>query len=258
MAADLFKLFQTYWKAGTDARFNVECHAGKVWMNLEVRLSHPPPPLYPHHSQHRPPPPHRQPSRQSPSRLRRRAKRAKARAAATAAVSGAAEDAAVEDDCMNGNKTDAPAASFAPATAQLNLNHTADVQQHPQVAEEAVMPLNMGHVIHVPDLFCPDPVYHDLPAAAREVSQPPRQDTLPQLDGHADADVGAGRHETELVKENEDEDWINPDPVTGSWICRCCYYAHSFGTEDDLRKHHDTLSIEYQECNICYPWHVWI
>ena len=157
-----------------------------------------------------------------------------------------------KDDFTNENIANAP------ATPKPSLTHQ-DVQQHQLVAEEAVMPSNVGHDINVPDLFCPDIVYQDLPVvAAREVPPPPQQDTLPQLDGHADADIVPGGQEVEVVIEQEDDDWINPDPVTGSWICRCCYYAHSFITEDDLRKHHDTLSMEYEECNICYPWHVWI
>ena len=154
MAAELFKVFQTYWQAGTDARLNIECHAGKVWMNLEVRLSHPPPPLFPHHSHYGAPPPHCQPARQSPSRLKRRAKCAEARAVAKAAVCGAAENVAVKDDFTNEKNVNAP------ATPQPNLTHQ-DVQQHHQVAEEAGMPSNVGHDINVPDLFSPDIVMQD-------------------------------------------------------------------------------------------------
>ena len=86
MATELFNQFQTYWRAGTDARLNLECHAGKVWMTLQINLHHPPPPP-PLHRQHQ------QQSQQSPSRLRRRAKRAEARhAAAKAAASEATKD----------------------------------------------------------------------------------------------------------------------------------------------------------------------
>ena len=205
MAAELFKQFQIYWQAGIDARLNLECHAGKVWMNLQINLPHPPPPPPPPYGQHQQ---HKRP-RQSPSRLRRRARRAEARAAAAkAAASVATEDVAVQTE--------------------------SDVQHHHQVqaAEE------------VPDVLCPDQVYQHLQTAAQAVPPPPpRQTILPQLDGHAD---------------EEDDDWINPDPVTGFWICRCCEYAHSYMTEDDLRQHHDTLTMfKYEECNICYPWHVW-
>ena len=75
-------------------------------------------------------------------------------------------------------------------------------------------------------------------------------DTIPQLDGHG----------SDVIENQNDEDldsWINPNPDNGLWVCRCCEYAHDFPTEDDLRLHHDTLIFEYDECNICYPWHVW-
>ena len=98
-------------------------------------------------------------------------------------------------------------------------------------------------------MFCPDRVYHNLPAAAQVVSPPPCQN-IPQIDGHVADDV-------EEQGDGDDQDWINPDPISGMWICRCCYYAHSFMTEDDLKTHHDTLTMLYDECNVCYPWHVW-
>ena len=242
MAAELFQQFQTYWKAGTDARLYYECHAGKVWMNLQIHLDHPPPPP-PLHSHRQQPGP-----RQSPSRLRRRARRAEARAAAKAAESKATEDVAVQTEDKNVNiKPADPPLALLPS-----LIHNAHGQHHHQEAGEA----DEGHIPLIPDVFCPDKVYHHLPATAQVVPPPPCQDAIPQVDGHA-ADVG---EELEAAQEHgvgEDHDWINPDPVSGFWICRCCYYAHSFMTEDDLKKHHDTLMMEYDECNICYPWHVW-
>ena len=107
MADDLFRQFQTYWKAGARARLYLECHAGQVWMNLQIHLHRPPRPPPFHGRQHGSPddlpPSHQQQSRQSPSRLRRRAKRAQARAAAKAAVNRATENVAVqtEDDLFN-------------------------------------------------------------------------------------------------------------------------------------------------------------
>ena len=231
MAAELFNQFQTYWRAGSDARLNLECHAGKVWMTLQINLNCPPPP---------PPPPYRQQQRprQSPSRLRRRARRAETRAAAKAAEREATADVAVQTK----DDSDSPAAS--------TLHHPVDVQQHHQVAGKATRHAEAAHALHVHDVICPDRVYDHLHAPAQTVQPRPSQDTLPQLDGHAE--------EQEAAVHHEDDDWINPHPITRLWFCRCCYYAHSFETEDDLRKHHDTLSIEYNECNICYPWHVWI
>ena len=75
-ATELFKNFQHLWQAGKDARLNLECHAGQVWLHLQVQLHHPPSPQQYH--------PH--PPRQGPSRLRRRARRAEERAKAAANV----------------------------------------------------------------------------------------------------------------------------------------------------------------------------
>ena len=72
------------------------------------------------------------------------------------------------------------------------------------------------------------------------------------LDGHGEA-TEQRQHEDH---DNSEADWINPNPDTGLWVCRCCEYAHNFQTEDDLKLHHDKLMFEYDECNICYPWHV--
>ena len=69
-ATKVFKQFQEFWKAGKDARLNLECHAGEVWLQLHVHLPQPPP----HQSYHHPHLP-----RQGPSRLRRRARRSEAR-----------------------------------------------------------------------------------------------------------------------------------------------------------------------------------
>ena len=94
MAVKLFRQFQTYWQASTDAHLHLECHTEKVLMNLQIQLDHPspPPPLQRHPQQ----------PRQSPSRHRRRYRRAEARSAAEA-VNRATEDVAVqtEDDNVN-------------------------------------------------------------------------------------------------------------------------------------------------------------
>ena len=63
--------------------------------------------------------------------------------------------------------------------------------QHHQAAEE------VAGLVVVPDIFCPDTVYHS-------VTPPPCQDNLPQL--------------VEEEQEQED-DSINPNPVTGLWVC---------------------------------------
>ena len=44
-----------------------------------------------------------------------------------------------------------------------------------------------------------------------------------------------------------------------TWECKCCEFSTVFETEIQLQIHHDTSHdfIEYEECNLCYPWHVW-
>ena len=242
MADDLFRQFQTYWKAGAGARLYLECHAGEVWMNLQIHLYRPPPPPTVQGRQHGSPPdphpPHQQRSRQSPSRLRRRAKRAQARAAANAAVNKVTEDVAVqtEDDLFK-NYSDANISDDVP------LHH-----HHPPLAAvDAIVQHQHQAVVH--DVFCPDSDFNLLPAAQAVVPLPTHLTIIPQLDGQ-----GLDTTQDETVEE---EEWINPNPATGLWTCRCCHYAHNFTSEEDLKNHHDTLSIEYDECNICYPWHVW-
>ena len=41
-ATEVFKNFQHLWQAGKDARLNLECRAGQVWIHLQVNLPHPP------------------------------------------------------------------------------------------------------------------------------------------------------------------------------------------------------------------------
>ena len=102
------------------------------------------------------------------------------------------------------------------------------------------------------DELCPDKDYVP-PTDDQDLHPQQLVDTIPQLDGHGEA-----RGEAPEQLQHEDPDtWINPNPSTGLWMCRCCEYAHCFQTEDELRLHHDKLIFEYEECNICYPWHVW-
>ena len=98
------------------------------------------------------------------------------------------------------------------------------------------------------DELCPDKDYVP-PTDDQDLHPQQLVDTIPQLDGHGEA--------TEQLQHKDPDTWINPNPSTGLWMCRCCEYAHCFQTEDELRLHHDKLIFEYEECNICYPWHVW-
>ena len=261
-AAELFHKFQSLWQAGTDARLSLECHAGEAWMNLQVHLSRPPPP-HPLQRQHPPPSfnPQQQP-RKSPSRLRRRARRAEARASKIAADRNVTTaDATVQTaTCVVDNP--APPTIIFPSPVPSHGDSCVLQQQHHHQAARAVRPQDVegqerhqaGHDRQVflhgrhipPDVFCPDDIYHQSLSAVPPHPQLPPQDKLPQLDGN-----------DEEEDEEFSEEWINPNPASGLWTCRCCTYAHTFTTEEELGKHHDTLIIEYNECNVCYPWHVW-
>ena len=123
---------------------------------------------------------------------------------------------------------------------------------HVVLDEPAPSLVEAVHAFPTPrDELCPDKDY--IPANDQHPqAQHHHDDHIPQLDGHDHTDAIEEQHQQE-----DQENWINPNPETGLWVCRCCQYAHSFLNEDDLKQHHDKLIFEYDECNICYPWHVW-
>ena len=53
--------FYSLWQAGNDARLNLECHAGKAQIHLQLNLHLQPQPQ--HQPRHHPPPPPQQPRR---------------------------------------------------------------------------------------------------------------------------------------------------------------------------------------------------
>ena len=57
-ATNIFFKFQELWRAVTNARLSIECHAGKAWINLNVQLDQPPGPQPQQHQR-----------RQGPSRV---------------------------------------------------------------------------------------------------------------------------------------------------------------------------------------------
>ena len=126
------------------------------------------------------------------------------------------------------------AAARAAVTAEKAKQTSTEVQPVPVLPP----PTNM-----VPsDELCPDKDYHAVAAAqhhhqAEHVALQQPHHSIPQLDGH-----------------------MSPSQVADRmWSCKCCEYEHFFQTENDLKKHHDdTLIFTYEECNICYPWHIWI
>ena len=81
--------FYNLWNTGNDACLNLECHAGKAQIHLQLNLHLQPQPQ--HQPRHHPPPPPQQPRRHlGPSQLRRRARREHVRATAAEAANPAA------------------------------------------------------------------------------------------------------------------------------------------------------------------------
>ena len=173
------------------------------------------------------PPLHRRPRRHGPARHRRRLRREAARAAAAAASTADKAEEKTADKEEN-----------VPSAARAAHSPT-HLTQGQVVAAEALSPVLQPPNHHdqkcqnfrsVRDEVCPDGVYD---AAEQAGHHRPQSPNIPQVDGI----------------ENADREW---------W-CYCCEYAKLFETEELLHQHHDDPDhfVTYEECNICYPWHVW-
>ena len=247
---DIVNKFQGSWQTGKYARLNLECHAGQVWINLQLHIGHHPPPQHHHH----------QPRRPGPSRIRRQVRRAEARAAAKAASedNNATAEVAVqtENNFKPIEKTyNAVEQTVLPAkTCTLTgLHGLAAGPLHPppqdipaalaghvrQLAEQA-QPWHQTSQ-HVTDTFCTDQDYE--PAA--NVGPP-----LPQYGHH----VRHGHGHSLGIPQLDG----SMDTLPSQWSCKCCHYETFFNTEDELQHHHARHMMEYEECNICFTGHVWI
>ena len=104
---------ETLRLAGQDACLRLECHAGQVWLNLQVHLQEPP-------QQHQK---FQSPSKNSPSRQRRRERRKAARTASADAVK-----------VFEGDVAENPAAVFPKAVHGCSAEQT--VPGHPPQAQQ--------------------------------------------------------------------------------------------------------------------------
>ena len=151
--SDLFEQFQRLWRAGTNARLNLECHAGQAWMSLHVHLPYQPRQEQQQHHRGRP----------GPSRLRRRARRAKAREKAAEKVAEISTD--------NAKPSSSNTHVAVQATSEENIVEKvlvdAVMQTQPYVSDAAAQvdlcAHHYHHQEHVQDALCPDK--HFLPAA---------------------------------------------------------------------------------------------
>ena len=114
------------------------------------------------------------------------------------------------------------------------------------VAAEAPHPTVQPHQQTVlRDELCPDQDY----SSAVQVVPPQPPPCVPHLGHVSSQQIPQLDGGPILNDQDQDEDQV--------WSCQCCRYQHYFEAEEDLKQHHDTLMISYEECNICYPWHVW-
>jgi hypothetical protein len=241
VADKAFYDFSNQWLAGLQPKLSLETGPdGQIWISSRVVAADVPTStkLVLRRPAEEAGPRHR-PRHHGPSQQRRRLRREAARAAAATAektVEKAVEKAAEkENDARPSPEKDAQ--SLPPNYSQVAV-----------AAAEEALPANLqpSHLHDqnlrqtdfrsVVDELCPDGVYH---AAGQAVHLPPlspdlQSPNIPQVDGQ------------EEIGERQ-------------WWCYCCQYAKLFPTEDLLQQHHDEPDhfINYEECNICYPWHVW-
>ena len=219
--------FCKVWQAGTDARLSIECHAGQVWVSLYQHILHP-------HS-----PPQKHPRRPGPSRLRRRARRVEARAAEKAAAAATAEVAAQTDDNPRTADVAVQATIVPPVNVQPHEGPPAaqvdHVDRHDCAEQAQHCPTA---AFHVRDEVFPDRTFQPAVQAEPPQHDVSHQQDIPQVDGLED---------TQHV-----------------WSCKCCMFMKFFDTEDELQQHHDGPDdrglphfLNYEECALCYLWHVW-
>ena len=190
-ASDLFAQFQLLWRAGTNARLNLECHAGQAWMSLHVHL--PCPPRQQQQQQH-----HR--GRPGPSRLRRRARRAKAREKAAEKAVDISKDNPSADNSQPSSSNDhvaVQATTEETIVEKVPINAVIKTQIcfSDAAAQVDLCVHHHHHQEYVQDALCPDK--HFLSAA--EAVSP-----LPQLDGAIDQEyeqVHAQEHHQEHASQ---------------------------------------------------------
>ena len=231
--SDLFEQFQRLWRAGTNARLNLECHAGQAWMSLHVHLPYPP---HQEQQQH-----HR--GRPGPSRLRRRARRAKARENAAEKVT----------EISTGNSTSKPSSSNTHVAVQATIEENivekvlvdAVIQTQPCVSEAAAQVdlcvHHHHHQEHVQDALCPDK--HFLPAA--EAVQLVPHKNLVQLDGLIDMDQECDGDGDVQVYAHEHHQEQATQPVSLDNLLGMMNYSRK-ESEDKLRQEREKDLQELQ------------
>ena len=216
--------FTLLCRSGITANLQAKTNAGKVWVSLHAELG---PVQHSHHRHH------------GPARERRRARRATARAEQVAAQAAEQVAAQAAELAMAAEQAAALSSPNPDAAAQASVSIPASPNAAEQVAllpppTPAAQVGHEGHAGHRSVL---------VPVAALLHVPPLPGESIPQLDGST---------------------MPTPSNLPSKWSCKCCRYEKFFNTEDELQQHHngpddrgDPHFLSYEECNICYPWHVW-
>ena len=179
--------------------------------------------------------PRHRPRPHGPSRQRRRLRREAAREAAAAGTAEKAVEKANTAVRTDDKEKDVHPSAEKDAQSLTNYSQVAPVEDLPAILQASHLH-DQSDFWSVVDELCPDGVYHAAGQAVHLPQLPPdlQSTNIPQVDGQ------------EEIGDRE-------------WWCYCCRYAKLFPTEKLLQQHHDEPDhfITYEECNICYPWHVW-
>ena len=200
-ASELFVKFQELWRAGKNARLNMECYAGQAWLSLHIHLPQQPPPQ-----------PHLQ-RRQGPSRLRRRARREAARKSASAAVKAATTSEAIPD-------APAPDISTAEEAGTPAITVADKMIPEAEKADHSVSPVTPDHAMQVPPML--EDRKHQLNVLARPWPIPSKAD----------------HHVRDEICSDQDyrqQSSPSPQPLAPPNQCEVC--GKSFGSSRALNNH---------------------
>ena len=234
VAEKAFREFSNQWLAGLQPQFSLETGSdGQIWVNSRVAAGDVPTQalVVRHHHAAEAGQSHR-PRRRGPAYHRRLQRRAAAREAAPTA-----------DEAVETLEPAGEAVEHAHPT-QVAVELPCDTQVAAEVLPAQAQQQHFWSLLR--DELCPDTDYsaagqgvlpHHPPYVPHRV---PGQN-IPQVDGST----------LSFQDQDQEEERV--------WSCKCCRYEKFFDTEDDLHQHHDRPDhmFKYEECNICYPWHVW-
>ena len=161
----------------------------------------------------------------SPSRLRRRARRQEKR------DKYAAENAATENSKVSSSNDVQEITEVVNDESQSNAVNFVDSALH---AAKAV------------------PVQQIMPSSNKKKE--------PLLPNSAENVVLSPQPHKDFTLLDRSSDQSKPDhrQIDDRWPCYCCKIQKLFFGEERLRAHHDAHHQRFQDCDWCYPYHIWI